>query len=76
VTGDICVLTMFDGIHRLHSLIGPGDVDRNGSVNVNDLLQIITHWGPCSNPLTCPSDLNVSGQVDVNDLLEVITHWG
>lgn len=76
-TGDICLLTMFGGkAYRLHSLIGPGDVDRNDVVNVADLLLVISNWGPCPNPLTCPEDLNVSGQVDVADLLEVIANWG
>jgi hypothetical protein len=76
VTGEVCYIALFEGtIYRLHSLVGPGDVDRNGTVNVNDLLQVISTWGPCPNPLTCPADLNVSGNVDVNDLLEVVTHW-
>lgn len=77
VTGDVCVLTMFNAhAYRLQSLIGPGDVNRDGTVNVADLLAVITAWGPCSNPLTCPADLNVSGQIDVADLLEVISNWG
>ena len=76
LSGEVCYIALYAGmIFRLHSLIGPGDVDRNGTVNVNDLLQVISTWGPCPNPLTCPADLNVSGQVDVNDLLEVITNW-
>ncbi len=76
-TGDVCVLTMWDGrVHRIHGLIRPGDVDRNGVVNVTDLLAVISAWGPCPNPLTCPADLNVSGEVNVTDLLEVIANWG
>jgi hypothetical protein len=63
-------------IVRLHSLIGPGDVNRDGDVDVDDLLLVVTQWGACSNPLTCPADLDVSGAVDVSDLLEVIVNWG
>lgn len=76
-TGDVCVLTMFGGkVWRLHSLIKPGDVTRNGVVNTDDLLSIIGSWGPCPNPLTCPADLDVNGTVNTDDLLEVITNWG
>ncbi len=76
-TGDVCLLTMFGGkAYRLHSLVRAGDVNRNGTVNVADLLAVISAWGPCPNPVTCPADLNVSGQVDVADLLEVISNWG
>ena len=59
----------------------PGDVDDNGSVDVNDLLGVITTWGACPAPPTlCPADIAPAplgdGQVDVNDLLATITNWG
>jgi len=55
----------------------PGDINCDGSVNVNDLLAVISTWGPCSPaPASCFADVNDSGSVDVNDLLAVITHWG
>jgi glucose/arabinose dehydrogenase len=75
-TGDICVLTLYDGIFRIHSNIRPGDVSRDGVVNVTDLLTVISAWGPCSNLATCPADLNADGAVNVTDLLEVIGNWG
>jgi hypothetical protein len=56
----------------------PGDVDGDGSVNVDDLLLIINNWGSCA---VCPADIAPAGppagdgQVDVNDLLMVINHW-
>jgi glucose/arabinose dehydrogenase len=57
--------------------LGVGDVDRNGVVNVNDLLAVITSWGPC---FECPSDIaphpTGDGTVNVNDLLLVVTNWG
>ena len=54
----------------------PGDVDGNGIVDVNDLLAVISAWGPCPIPSNCPADLNHNGMVEVNDLLQVITNWG
>ena len=50
-----------------------GDVDMDGFVAVNDLLAIITTWGPSSG--CTRSDIDCSGQIDVNDLLAIITHW-
>lgn len=49
------------------------DVDRDGLVNVTDLLGVINGWGPCSG--SCPGDTNCDDQVDVADLLEVIAEW-
>jgi hypothetical protein len=54
----------------------------NGSVDVNDLLEIITRWGPCTPSTTtcgCAADVAPDGgndTVDVNDLLKVISTWG
>ena len=60
------------------------DVVSNGIVDVNDLLTVITTWGPCFGcpPVHCPADIAPIGppqgdcQIDVNDLLAVITSWG
>ena len=55
----------------------PADVNDSGSVDVNDLLAVITGWGTCPPaPAACPGDTNHSGSVDVMDLLSVITTWG
>ena len=51
----------------------PGDVNGDGVVNVEDLVAVITAWGPCDG---CAADLNGDGQVNVEDLIEVITNWG
>ena len=56
----------------------------DGSVDVNDLLAVITTWGACPLPCpgagTCPADIAPAPigncSVDVNDLLAVITNWG
>ncbi len=61
----------------------PADVNRDGSVNVSDLLAVITAWGTCAPP--CASDVAPAatnalgagdGQVNVADLLLVISGWG
>jgi|SoiMethySBSTD1v2_1073268.scaffolds.fasta_scaffold01061_11 hypothetical protein len=58
-----------------------GNTNGDSNVDVNDLLAVITTWGPCPGcpPTTCAGDLNPPGGncvIDVNDLLEVISHWG
>ncbi|MCI0364715.1 MAG: hypothetical protein L0Y44_12270 [Phycisphaerales bacterium] len=48
----------------------------NGLVNIEDLLEVITHWGPC---VGCPADIQPpggDGVVNVGDLLAVIGEWG
>ena len=50
-----------------------GDVDGNGYVNVDDLIDILTSWGDTS---FGPSDLNQDGIVDSIDLVQVLTGWG
>ena len=54
-----------------------GDADGNNVVDVNDLLAVITQWGPCpAPPAPCTGDLNGDGQDNINDLLLVISNWG
>jgi hypothetical protein len=54
------------------ALACPSDVDGSGTVDVDDLLAIISGWGS-SNPVL---DINGSGTVDVDDLLMLISAWG
>jgi hypothetical protein len=51
-----------------------GDVNGDGTVNVNDLLAVISSWGPGGGGT--PADQNGDGTVDVDDLLIVIGGWG
>ena len=50
-----------------------GDLDGDGIVGVEDLLIVISEWGPCSG---CVADIDGNGVVDVEDLLIVIANWG
>jgi len=55
------------------------DIVRNGIVDGNDLLSVISTWGGCTCSMNCPANVDTSGgntSVDVNDLLKVITTWG
>lgn len=51
----------------------PADFDGSDDVGFNDLLSVLTNWGPCSG---CPQDLDGSGDVGFDDLLAVLTAWG
>jgi hypothetical protein len=53
-----------------------GDINGSSAVDINDLVQVITHWGPCPPPSLCPGDVNGDGVIDINDLVMVVTHWG
>ena len=49
------------------------DLDGDGNVGVEDLLDLVSQWGECPG---CPGDLNGDGVVDVEDLLILIGQWG
>lgn len=53
-----------------------GDVNDNGQVNVDDLMQVINSWGAAGKPGENPADVNDDGDVDMDDLLEVLMNWG
>lgn len=49
-----------------------GDVNGDHLTNVNDLLAVITAWGPCS---WSTADLNHDFAVSASDLITVIVNW-
>lgn len=52
------------------------DANIDGSVNVDDLLEVIGAWGACpAIPAFCPIDMDGDGSVEVDDLLLVIVNW-
>lgn len=58
------------------------DIDHSGTVNVSDLLAVITNWGACAAPCppSCAADIaprpGGDCNVSVSDLLAVISGWG
>ncbi len=49
------------------------DIDGDGTVGVNDMLNLIANFGPCSG---CAADVDGDGIVGVNDILIVLSAWG
>ncbi len=60
---------------RLGEMCGPGDVNHDGLVDVDDLIAVILSWGACANCGECPPDVNGTCVVDVDDLILVILNW-
>ncbi|MCH7849873.1 MAG: hypothetical protein IIB53_16115 [Planctomycetes bacterium] len=54
----------------------PGDIDGDGRVGVNDLLILLSRWGPCKNCDDCRADLDGDCSVGVKDLLILLGNWG
>ncbi len=54
----------------------PADLNGDGTVDVSDLLILLTQWGQCDNANDCPADFNSDGTVDVTDLLIMLSQWG
>jgi hypothetical protein len=50
-----------------------GDVDGSGTVDFDDVLRILSAWGPCE---SCPEDLNGDDMVGFDDLLIALSAWG
>ena len=49
------------------------DTDGSGNIDFNDLLNVLTNWGPCPG---CPADLDGDGVVGTTDLIIVFASWG
>lgn len=57
----------------------PADINGDDTVNVADLLTVISAWGPCADCAKCPADVTPAKpdcNVNVADLLLVISAWG
>lgn len=58
--------------NHIATFVPLGDVNGDGSVNVGDLLSVISSWGACKE---CLADLDGDGLVAVDDLLMVLSDW-
>jgi hypothetical protein len=52
--------------------VEPGDLNGDGLLNVEDLLLMLSAWGPCPG---CAEDITGDGVVDVSDLLLLLSYW-
>ena len=55
----------------------PADINGDGLVNLEDLLEVVSAWGPCDASLpTCPTDVWLcDGVTDLYDILVLIDQW-
>ncbi len=51
----------------------PGDMNRDGGIDYDDVIEHVVRWGPCEDRL-CPADLDRDGFVDIVDLLELLAN--
>ena len=51
----------------------PEDLDGDDLIGFQDLLIILSEWGPC---LSCPADIDRDGTIGFTDLLLVLAAWG
>jgi len=54
---------------------GEGDVNGDGTCGTDDLLAVLSAWGPHSPKAACGPDLDLDGSVDIEDVLIVIANW-
>lgn len=50
-----------------------GDIDQDGEVGFNDLVEMLAVWGPCG---LCAADVTADGFVDFDDLVTLLAAWG
>ena len=56
--------------------VANGDLDRDGDVDINDLLILLASWGTCPDCNNCPADLDGNCDVGIGDLLILLANWG
>ena len=64
---DVGSAYVFDVAHCI------SDLDEDGITGFNDLLDVLSNWGPC---VGCPQDLDGDDVVGFSDLLIVLSNWG
>ena len=64
-----------ESTERSQSICDEGDINCDGVVNVDDLLELLSQYGECPDPTDCSGDLDGDGDVDVNDLLALLAAY-
>ena len=59
---------------KTKNVFAPEDLNRDGAVNISDLLALLADWGACTGAC-CPADFNGDGSVTVVDLLQLLAAW-
>ena len=51
--------------------------DLNGDhlVDVDDVRDLVTNWGPCPASGSCIGDINGDGEVGIHDIIDMMEHW-
>jgi len=65
------IFSQYDNISSQEICVG--DIDNNLSVDVNDLLGVLSNFGLEGDII---EDIDMNGQVDVNDILSVLSNYG
>ena len=65
-----------ESTERAQSVCDEADINCDGVVNVDDLLELLSQYGECPDPTDCSGDLDGDGDVDVNDLLSLLAAYG
>jgi hypothetical protein len=52
-----------------------GDTNGDDVVDHDDLVALLSDWGPCDEPDGCGTDINGDGVIDVVDLLILLGQW-
>ncbi len=69
-------VVMDSGTRSVLSANAPSpDLDGDGSVGINDLLDLLGAWGRCPGKPGCPGDLGCDGSVGITDLLALLAAW-
>ena len=63
------------GIAVVRDTLVAGDINGDGTVDLADLLILLSTWGPCAEGAPCPADLTGDGEVDLADLLFLLSAW-
>ncbi len=73
VAGESTVEAGVDGVELRMVICCLWDLDGDGTVGINDFLEVLSLWGP--NP-GGPPDFDGDGTVGINDFLELLANWG
>ena len=65
------IFSQYDNIYSQEICVG--DIDNNLSVDVNDLLGVLSNFGLEGDNI---EDIDMNGQIDVNDILGVLSNYG